>query len=106
MNRSVPVTPPGTRAAGGDLPPPSRKRSGTCCATPASTSGQVGLRPCIHGARDTFAVTTLADWYREGADVQARLPLLSAWHGHADPRHTYWYYSDSRVIPKPAPLHA
>ena len=53
----------------------------------------MGLRPCIHGARDTFAVTTLADWYREGADVQAPLPLLSAWHGHANPRHTYWYLS-------------
>ncbi|HXZ72052.1 MAG TPA: hypothetical protein VEH31_14465 [Streptosporangiaceae bacterium] len=32
-------------------------------------------------------------WYRDGADVQARLPLLSTWLGHADPRHTYWYLS-------------
>jgi integrase/recombinase XerD len=52
-----------------------------------------GLRPRIHDARHTFAVTTLLGWYREGADVQARLPLLSTWLGHADPRHTYWYLS-------------
>jgi integrase len=52
-----------------------------------------GLRPRIHDARHTFAVTTLLGWYRDGADVQARLPLLSTWLGHADPRHTYWYLS-------------
>jgi integrase/recombinase XerD len=52
-----------------------------------------GLRPRIHDARHTFAVTTLLGWYREGTDVQARLPLLSTWLGHADPRHTYWYLS-------------
>jgi integrase/recombinase XerD len=51
----------------------------------------VGLRPRIHDARHTFAVTTLLDWYRDGGDVQARLPLLSTWLGHTDPRHTYWY---------------
>jgi integrase len=52
-----------------------------------------GLRPRIHDARHTFAVTTLLGWYRDGGDVQARLPLLSTWLGHADPRHTYWYLS-------------
>jgi integrase len=30
-------------------------------------------------------------WYREGADVQARLPQLSTWLGHADPKWTYYY---------------
>jgi integrase len=52
-----------------------------------------GLRPRLHDARHTFAVTTLLGWYRDGGDVQARLPLLSTWLGHADPRHTYWYLS-------------
>jgi integrase/recombinase XerD len=33
----------------------------------------------------------LLDWYREGADVDARLPLLSAMLGHANPASTYWY---------------
>jgi len=50
-------------------------------------------RPTIHGLRHTFAVNTLIGWYRDGLDVQARLPLLSTWLGHADPKWTYWYLS-------------
>lgn len=48
-------------------------------------------RPRIHDLRHTFAVTTLARWYADGGDVAARLPLLSAWLGHAEPSGTYWY---------------
>jgi len=33
----------------------------------------------------------MLDWYRDGQDVQARLPLLSTWLGHVDPASTYWY---------------
>lgn len=47
--------------------------------------------PTIHGLRHSFAVNTLIRWYREGADVQARLPQLATWLGHADPRWTYYY---------------
>jgi integrase len=47
--------------------------------------------PRLHDVRHTFAVTTLLDWYRDGLDVQARLPLLSTWLGHVDPASTYWY---------------
>lgn len=50
-----------------------------------------GRRPRIHDARHTFAVNTLLGWYRDRGNVQARLPLLSTWLGHTDPRHTYWY---------------
>ena len=42
-----------------------------------------------------FTVATLLDWYRDGGNVQARLPVLSTWLGHVDPKSTYWYYSDS-----------
>jgi integrase len=63
-------------------------------------------RPRIHDLRHTFAVTTLTRWHAGGGDVAARLPLLSTWLGHADPSGTYWYYSDSRVIPIPASLAA
>jgi integrase/recombinase XerD len=63
-------------------------------------------RPRIHDLRHAFAVTALARWYADGGDVAARLPLLSTWLGHADPAGTYWYYSDSRVIPIPASLAA
>ena len=50
-------------------------------------------RPVIHGLRHTFAVTTLIGWYHDGVDVAARLPWLSTYLGHRDPRSTYWYLS-------------
>jgi integrase/recombinase XerD len=65
-----------------------------------------GSRPRAHDLRHTFAVATLLDWCRDGGDVAARLPLLSAYLGHTEPANTYWYYSDSRVIPTPAPARA
>lgn len=49
--------------------------------------------PRIHDLRHSFAVNTLLDAYRAGADVQARLPLLSTYLGHVDPANTYWYLS-------------
>jgi integrase/recombinase XerD len=48
-------------------------------------------RPRIHDLRHTFAVNTLIGWYRDGVDVQARLPVLSTFLGHASPEATYWY---------------
>lgn len=48
-------------------------------------------RPRIHDMRHTFAVTTLTGWYRDGADVAAQLPVLSAYLGHSCPEATYWY---------------
>ena len=47
--------------------------------------------PRLHDLRHAFTVATLLDWYRDGGDVQARLPLLSTWLGHVDPKSTYWY---------------
>jgi integrase/recombinase XerD len=76
-------------------------------------TGQAGLtrrsascRPRIHDVRHSFAVATVLGWYRDGADVAAMMPRLSTYLCHTDPKHTYWYYSDSRVIPIPAPLRA
>lgn len=58
----------------------------------AGLSTAAGRRPArLHDLRHTFAVTTMIDWYRDGQDVQARLPLLSTWLGHVDPASTYWY---------------
>jgi integrase len=45
----------------------------------------------LHDLRHSFSMATLLDWYRDGGDVQARLPLLSTWLGHVDPKSTYWY---------------
>lgn len=60
--------------------------------------GHAGLQPrssrsgpCLKSLRHSFAVNTLIDWYRSGADVDARLPLLSTWLGHVAPSSTYWY---------------
>ena len=54
-----------------------------------SAYGQVRL----HDLRHTFAVRTLLEWYRVGVDVQAKLPVLSTYLGHIDPKSTYWYLS-------------
>ena len=51
--------------------------------------GQRAPRP--HDLRHTFTVATMLDFYRDGQSVQARLPLLSTWLGHVDPKSTYWY---------------
>jgi integrase len=50
-------------------------------------------RPRPHDLRHSFAVRTLLGWYQDGADVQARLPLLSTYLGHVHPGSTYWYLS-------------
>ena len=47
--------------------------------------------PRLHDLRHVFAVATLLDWYRDRGNVQARLPVLSTWLGHVDPKSTYWY---------------
>jgi integrase/recombinase XerD len=40
--------------------------------------------PRTHDLRHSFAVHRLTQWYRDGVDLQARLPWLSAYMGHAD----------------------
>ena len=42
------------------------------------------LQPRLQDVRHTFATGRLLHWYREGADVQARLPWLATYLGHAD----------------------
>jgi integrase len=44
--------------------------------------GRVGPRP--YDLRHTFAVHRLTQWYRQGTDLHARLPWLSAYMGHVD----------------------
>ena len=52
----------------------------------AGAAGPASCRPRPHDLRHTFAVPTLLDWYRDGGDIAARLPLLSTYLGHARPR--------------------
>jgi len=63
-----------------------------------SMSRAVGLRnegpnrgPRIHDLRHRYAVTTLLQWYRDGEDVERKLPLLSTYLGHVKVKDTYWY---------------
>jgi integrase/recombinase XerD len=51
------------------------------------------VRPRVHDMRHSFAVHTLAGWYRAGEDVGALLPRLSTYLGHRGPVYTYWYLS-------------
>ena len=61
-------------------------------------SSQVGLRspsdsrgPRLHDLRHRFAINALLRWYREGVDVEQRLPRLTTYLGHAHVSYTYWY---------------
>jgi len=44
--------------------------------------GGRGKGPRVHDIRHTFAVHRLEQWYREGADLNAMLPVLATYLGH------------------------
>jgi site-specific recombinase XerD len=49
--------------------------------------------PRLHDLRHSFAVHRLTAWYRQGADVQRLLPVLSTYLGHSDLEGTKVYLS-------------
>ena len=51
--------------------------------------------PRIHDLRHTFAVRRLLAWYRDGNDVNARLPWLATYLGHVDIYSTQLYLQDT-----------
>lgn len=53
--------------------------------------GGRGRGPRLHDLRHTFAVHCLERWYRQGEDLNARLPLLVAYLGHQSLRGTQRY---------------
>jgi integrase/recombinase XerD len=59
----------------------------------AGVGADAPFPPRLHDLRHTLAVRTLLRWYREGADVQARLPVLATYLGHLNPVYTYYYLS-------------
>jgi integrase/recombinase XerD len=81
------VSTPGTRLIYVNVSATFVKLVGRAGLTPRSAS----CRPRPHDLRHSFAVATLLDWYRDGGDVAARLPLLSTYLGHVEPANTYWY---------------
>jgi len=67
-----------------------------------ASSRQIGLRgasdshgPRLHDMRHVFATNTLVHWYKSGQDPERRLPILSAYLGHAHVADTQWYLSAS-----------
>jgi len=61
----------------------------------AGVHGTAGGRqiPRLHDLRHSFAVHSLTAWYRQGADVQRLLPVLSSYLGHSDLEGTKVYLS-------------
>jgi integrase/recombinase XerD len=47
--------------------------------------------PRLHDLRHTFAVHSLLRWYHEGADLDAKLPVLAAYMGHQSVMGTQHY---------------
>lgn len=54
------------------------------------------LRP--HDLRHRFAVTRLRLWHQQRADVQALLPLLATYLGHASYSDTAYYLTGSSAL--------
>ena len=61
-----------------------------------------GRLPRVHDFRHTFAVHALLRWYREGEDVQAKLPLLSTYMGHVSIVSTAYYLPFVEQLAAPA----
>ena len=47
--------------------------------------------PRVHDLRFTFAVHALVRWYRDGIDIQNKLPVLAAYMGHVSIVSTEYY---------------
>ncbi|MFC1761303.1 tyrosine-type recombinase/integrase [Planctomycetota bacterium] len=56
-----------------------------------SPKGRAG--PRLHDLRHRFAIRTMLAWYRNGVDVEQKMPVLSTYLGHTNTAHTYWYLS-------------
>jgi integrase len=47
--------------------------------------------PRAYDFRHTFAVNRLLRWYKEGANIDERISMLSTYLGHVNVTDTYWY---------------
>ena len=54
--------------------------------------------PRIHDLRHSFAVHRLLAWYRDGADVNARLPWLATYMGHVNIASTHVYLNPTAEL--------
>lgn len=58
---------------------------------PPAVDGRRGRGPRLHDLRHRFAVSTLIQWYRSGADVDREIPKLATYLGHKGRDQVYWY---------------
>jgi integrase len=72
-------------------------------------SRRIGLRgdtdshgPRLHDMRHLFATRTLVRWYQSGKDPERRMPILSAYLGHAHIADTQWYLNASPELMREA----
>lgn len=61
------------------------------CWNSAGLTDWSGERPCSYDFRHTFATKKLYEWMMQGKDLEAYLPYLSAYMGHAHFSHTAYY---------------
>lgn len=61
---------------------------------PASSA----CRPRLFDLRHSFAVNTMLEAYRSGADPAVVLPILSTWLGHTEPSDSYWYLTGTSEL--------
>jgi integrase/recombinase XerD len=84
----------GTRLHPSNVHPTFRRLTNEAGLRPASSS----CRPRLHDLRHTFAVSTMLDTYRSGANPAVVLPVLATWLGHTEPRDTYWYLTGTAEL--------
>ncbi len=87
----------------------NRMDAGAIHRTFYSLSRQIGLRgasdsrgPRLHDMRHVFATNALLRWYKSGDDPERRLPILSAYLGHAHVADTQWYLNGSPELMREA----
>jgi integrase len=81
---------------GNRLSPPGLYAAFDAACELAGLSGDKSLRP--HDLRHRFAVTRLAVWHQEKADVQALLPLLATYLGHSRYTDTAYYITGTAEL--------
>jgi integrase len=75
----------------------------------ACVLASIGENPCVlrpHDLRHRFAVTRLAEWRRQNVDVQALLPVLATYLGHARYSDTAYYITGTAELLGLAAQHA
>ena len=70
---------------------PSFRRIWASLCAAAGIFTRRGRTPRVHDLRHSFAINVLQRWYQAGEDVQAKLPMLSTYMGHASIAATSYY---------------